>query len=125
MNINSKVENIILRTNIITDLDILLIDEDMIVYFIGNTEYCFKYMNSIISKELRDIRRFVSNIRYIEKDKTCKIIDDDDLEYYCQAISKLKNNNNFILFFKLDNDFTEKEINIMESTVNLIDKFLN
>ena len=125
MKITDEIEDLILKINIATDLNILLIDNKQIVYFIGETDFCAKYLYEHISNELKDIQKDIKEIKFFKDLDTLKIIANDRVKYKCQAIGKLKNENQYIMFYKLDDDFTEKEKKIIESTYLLLNKYVN
>ncbi len=125
MKITDEIEDLILKINIATDLNILLIDNKQIVYFIGETDLCAKYLYEHISNELKDIQKVIKEIKFFKDLDTLKIIANDRAKYKCQAIGKLKNENQYIMFYKLDDDFTEKEKKIIESTYLLLNKYVD
>ena len=107
MKINNRIEDLILKINIITDLDILLMDNKQVIYFIGQTDFCIKYLYANISKDLKDIQKFIKGIRFFDEFNACKIIVDDDTKY------------------KLKENFTQKEKEIIESSFLLINKYVD
>lgn len=126
MKIDKEIEEIILKANMVTEMNILITDDEKVIYYIGDTEKCKKYLYSEISGDMKNLT--TENLEILTEDKVIKILNNDSEEYCCQLIypffeeSKLKR---CIVFYKPDNTFTEKEIFIINSTMYLIKKYLN
>ena len=128
MMIEKEIEEIVLKANMVTEMNILITDDKKVVYYIGDTEKCKKYLYSEISEDIKKLTTENANLDIFTGDKLMKILNNDSEEYCCQVFYPFYQESNLkkcIVFYKENEMFTEKEIFIMNSTIYLIKKYLN
>ena len=126
--IDKEIEEIILKANMVTEMNILITDDKKVVYYIGDTEKCKKYLYSEISKDIKNLTTENENLEILTGDKLIKILNNDSEEYSCQMLYPFYEDSRLmkcIIFYKQNENFTEKEVFIMNSTIYLIKKYLN
>lgn len=126
--LNAEIENIILKANMRTNMDIMVTDDEKIIYYIGNTDNCKKYMYAEVSKEIKELMNIrLNEIRFLGHEETVYLIKDDEEKYYNQAIYAMYEDDRFdkfIIFNKVDGEFDENDRLIINSTKYLIEKYL-
>lgn len=128
MKLNSEIENIILKANLRTNMDIMVTDDEKIVYYIGNTDKCKKYIYTKLSEELKKMSdKNINEIKFLEEEETVNIIENEGEKYTNQAIYTVHEEGKFerfIIFNKEGSKFDDGDRLIINSTIYLINKYL-
>lgn len=129
MVLNEKIEDIILKANMITHMDIMVTDDEKVIYYIGDTDKCKKYIYSEVSEELKALMNIrLNEIKYCEEDEIVPIIDDKNEKFINQAIYGVYEKekfDKFIIFNRTDREFNDNDKFIISSTIYLIEKYLS
>ena len=128
MKLNAEIENIILKANMRTNMDIVVTDDEKIIYYIGNTDNCKKYLYTEVSKELKRLMKIhLEEIKFLKKDETLELIQEESEKYINQAIYGIYEKNKFdkfIIFNKSESEFDDNDRFIINSIIYLIEKYL-
>lgn len=129
MVLNEKIEDIILKANMITHMDIMVTDDEKVIYYIGDTDKCKKYIYSEVSEELKALMNIrLNEIKYCEEEEIVSIINDKNEKFINQAIYGVYENDKFdkfIIFNRTDREFNDNDKFIISSTIYLIEKYLS
>ena len=129
MVLNEKIEDIILKANMITHMDIMVTDYEKVIYYIGDTDKCKKYIYSEVSEELKALMNIrLNEVKYCEEEEIVSIINDKNEKFINQAIYGVYENNKFdkfIIFNRTDREFNDNDKFIISSTIYLIEKYLS
>lgn len=129
MDLNENVEGIMLKLNQLTNLDVTVTNDEMVIYFIGDIEKCGRYLHSEISKELKELTKVPFNKAKVYKDNAIvKIIDDDYERTGSQIIYSTYKDGKFDKFFifnRPNGAIREDDITIINSSLYLIKKYFS
>lgn len=120
-----ELENLLLNFSIKTEISVLLVNENEVTYYVGNTEKCTEYLYEKVSDDLKNVLnlRQGNELTILNGSKTLKVLLRDKHQYKTQALYKFNNSSNLIIFFKEEKYFNEEEISLMKSTIYLAEKY--
>lgn len=123
MKIEKDLEDLLLNLNLKTDIDVLILEENKIIYFVGNTEKSIDYLYKTISNDLKRYIAQITELAICEND-IIPVLDDAPPYYMGEAIYRLKNTTDAIVFLKRNKKIGEEDIILIKAMIYLVDKFL-
>lgn len=127
MNLNEKIQDIILKANMRTDIDIVVTDEEMVIYYIGETDKCREYVYAEISDELKEIiKTDIRDIKFLENMDIVPLVKSENERYKYQAIYPMYKEEIFdkLIIFNSNIEFSESDKFIIKSMIYLIEKYM-
>ena len=129
MKINKDLEKLLMSVKLKTTMNIVVTDEEEIIYYIGNSDECGEYLFKNMSKELKLLLNdLCDKTKYLKDNKTIKITAGKNQKYKSQAIFKITKDDKFdksLIFYKLDSEFDNSDIFMIDSVKYLIEKYFN
>lgn len=128
MELSKDLENLLFNVNLKSSINILVTDEENIIYYIGKSENCVKYLYTEISDDLKTLINKRDENEFYKDGETLNIMKNDDEKYCCQCIFKVcvdDKFSKFIIFYKSEEDFNDDEIFLINSTIYLTQKYFN